>query len=331
MFHNPFRDMKAPTSNSSRCLLRSFLVTLLSSPSIFHPLAFLTEPSPLEVLRYRFTIFPFSFVFFQSGLHRFINVGSGLLSHITRTFSAPNQSFSIHSSHHAVCSQMWFAPFSWFVFGVFSQPLWSFTCSQHFHVLAASSAPHTPVCVCRRTPLRSMLLCFVFFVVIFCALRQWRRGNIALIALLPMPDCLYLFATSASQRTRLPLTKNIILRNFNDSNTSQLSQHHGTCTILPSQPSPCCCGEVTCQSHLAQLLCVKETLQELTARRMRKRAQQDVLHIVTTFLKRAKTSGFTIHSSRKVPSRIALCIPVLLLGQLTGSSDQRSNLRWDLV
>ena len=41
MFHNPFRDMKPPTSNSSRGLFRSFLVTLLFSPSISHPLAFL--------------------------------------------------------------------------------------------------------------------------------------------------------------------------------------------------------------------------------------------------------------------------------------------------
>ena len=35
MFHNPFRDMKPPTSNSSRSLLRSFLVTLLFEPFNF--------------------------------------------------------------------------------------------------------------------------------------------------------------------------------------------------------------------------------------------------------------------------------------------------------
>ena len=32
------------------------------------------------------------------------------------------------------------------------------------------------------------------------------------------------------------------LRNFNDSNTSQLSHRNHTCTSLPSQPSPYCCS-----------------------------------------------------------------------------------------
>ena len=53
-------------------------------------------------------------------------------------------------------------------------------------------------------------------------------------------------------------------------------------------------GEVTCQSHLERLFCVQETLQELTARRMRKRAQQDVLHSVPTFLIRREEVTFVI-------------------------------------
>ena len=52
--------------------------------------------------------------------------------------------------------------------------LWPFTFPLHLHVLAASTASHTPILVYCRTPLRPMLLCLLFF----CA-----RGSTSLLGL----------------------------------------------------------------------------------------------------------------------------------------------------
>ena len=62
IFHDPCWTRKPPTSNSSRYLLHSFLVTFLLGPSIFRPLAFLVGTSPHQGLILRFNIFPYSFV-----------------------------------------------------------------------------------------------------------------------------------------------------------------------------------------------------------------------------------------------------------------------------
>ena len=67
--------MKTPTSKSSLDPLYSFLVTLLPSPSTFHPSAFLSGTPSSSHLRIIFNMFPFSFAPLLSGLQRFINFG----------------------------------------------------------------------------------------------------------------------------------------------------------------------------------------------------------------------------------------------------------------
>ena len=91
--------MKPPTSNSTRNVLHSFLVTLLFLPSIFHPLASLAG-----TLGFRFNICPKTFVLIFYGLPQSINFGPTLLSRMT--ISAPDQCFStsFHSPHHIVSS-----------------------------------------------------------------------------------------------------------------------------------------------------------------------------------------------------------------------------------
>ena len=107
MFHNASCALKSPTSNSTRSLLYSFLMTLLFCPSIVRPLAFLARTLSSSSVKIRLNIFP---IFFRlqflrhASIHQF---GSQSLTRATRTPSAPNYclSISVNSSRHVVLSQ----------------------------------------------------------------------------------------------------------------------------------------------------------------------------------------------------------------------------------
>ena len=80
---------------------------------------------------------------------------------------------------------------------------------------------------------------------VFCALRQCRRGNLALITTRPVLDCLYLCPTSAAQRSGEKAScshEKQMIKKHQRSNTSQWSHQYDTCTRLPSQPSPHRCS-----------------------------------------------------------------------------------------
>ena len=100
-----------------------------------------------------FNILPCSFVLSCSRLLQLHQFRSHSLCRIARTFSAPNQNFSlsVHSSFHIVSSQMSLSS----VFQVLRQILRPCTFSKHFDLLTASSTSHTP--------LRSMLRFASFF------------------------------------------------------------------------------------------------------------------------------------------------------------------------
>ena len=72
MFHNSVGAMKLLASNFSLNLLHSVLVTLLLSPSTFHPRAFLSG-TPSSCVRIGINTRPYPFVSIFSGLQRYIS------------------------------------------------------------------------------------------------------------------------------------------------------------------------------------------------------------------------------------------------------------------
>ena len=105
---------------------------------------------------------------FFSGLHRFISFGPRRCraqpEHFLHQIKASPFRSSL-SPHPVMPSLMCFAPSFQLMFGILSKPSRTPTCSWHVHVVAASSASRATRCVCCRTPLRAMLLCFHFFFV----------------------------------------------------------------------------------------------------------------------------------------------------------------------
>ena len=95
-----------------------------------------------------------------------------------------------------------------------------------------------------RVSLTTKWSCFPLQV-FFCALRQtvasWQHciGHNTTSGGLPVGN---LCRAKVWGEKPPPLAKNIQLIHFNESNMSQLSHHHDTCTSLPSQPFPYCCS-----------------------------------------------------------------------------------------
>ena len=204
------------------------------------------------MLRYRFNIFQFSLVSIFSGLHRFINFGSSLCRTSPEHFRHQIKS----SKFRSTLLTMPCAPKC----GLLHLPsLCSESSRNHFGpshdpcifvFFAASSAPHTPICACRRTPHRSMLLCFALCFFFFkkkkCleTVASWQHciDYITTSARLSVPVRNLCRGKGLGRNASPSHKKPYQLRNFNDSNTSQLSHRNHTCTSLPSQPSPYCCS-----------------------------------------------------------------------------------------
>ena len=150
--------MKPPTSNSSQRISQSFLVTTIFLPFNAPPFC-----SPLEklsfVLKSSHTLScPFSQACIESS-----SLVPVFAAHKPNTFCTKFKASPVRSTILSIsCPPKCFHPTFQHVFGVLSQPHWSFTCSLHFHVFAVYSASHTLIFVCCHTPLRSMLLCFPF-------------------------------------------------------------------------------------------------------------------------------------------------------------------------
>ena len=123
-------------------------MTLLFCLSIFHPLAFFTRT--LERIKIHFYIVPCLLDQFSPSC-----IGPSVLvpvfaGHHPNTFSTKLK------SHHFDLLAMSCPPkcdlrLSQLVFGIFSQPPWSFTLPLYLHMFAASSASRTPTLVCLFT------------------------------------------------------------------------------------------------------------------------------------------------------------------------------------
>ena len=154
--HNTFCAMKPPTSNSSWSLLHSFFVTLFFALqfSIFHHSW--QRPSPLQELK--FVVASFHVLSYPSSP---ACIDSSML---VPFFAANNQ-----NTFYTVLMLLYYGPL---FLPCMSRPpkrVWphlpslclefSLHLSLYLHVTAASSASHTPILACCRTPLRPMLLC----------------------------------------------------------------------------------------------------------------------------------------------------------------------------
>ena len=148
--------MKPPTSNSSWSLLHSFLVTLFFALqfSIFHHSW--QRPSPLQELK--FVVASFHVLSYPSSP---ACIDSSML---VPFFAANNQ--------NTFCTVLMLLYYGPLFLPCMSRPpkrVWphlpslclefSLHLSLYLHVTAASSASHTPILACCRTPLRPMLLC----------------------------------------------------------------------------------------------------------------------------------------------------------------------------
>ena len=138
MFHNPFCVMKRPTSNSSLNPLHSSCdssVFVFNFPSLR---IFIWPPFLLQAWGF------FSTSFRTLWCLCFLACNGWSTS--------PHQDLAIwmHSSHHAVPSQMRLAPYFQLVVGVLFLQSWTSKYPWHFHIITASSISHAAICVCCR-------------------------------------------------------------------------------------------------------------------------------------------------------------------------------------
>ena len=127
-------------------------MTLLFCLSIFHPLAFLAGTLCTSRIEIRFFIVPYYVGTIFSVLHLTISSGPSFCwaspEHFQHQIKAsPFRSALLAMSCPPKCDLRLFQ----LVFGIFSQPPWSFTLPLYLHMFAASSASRTPTLVCLFT------------------------------------------------------------------------------------------------------------------------------------------------------------------------------------
>ena len=127
-------------------------MTLLFCLSIFHPLAFLVGTLCTSRTKMRFSIVPCVVGSIFTVLHRIISSGPSFCWASPEHFQHQIKASPFRSTLLAMsCPPKCDLRLSQLVFGIFSQPPWSFTLPLYLHIFAASSASRTPTLVCLFT------------------------------------------------------------------------------------------------------------------------------------------------------------------------------------